>query len=194
MRFDRPAARRRSDRPHGGAPASAAHPLPAFGESAPTQVMRFGVRVAIDVGTVRIGVARSDNHGLLATPVTTVLRDAAGLVDIAQICAVVEDVGAVEVVVGLPLGLSGNTTVSTDDAVGFAKRLARALDVPVRLVDERLSTVSAQSALRASGRSTKTHRPVIDQVAATIILQHALDTERASGRPAGAAVDPTERP
>ena len=85
-------------------------------------------------------------------------------------------------------------TASTDDAIDFAALLNSVLDVPVRLVDERLSTVSAQSALRASGRRAKTHRPVIDQVAATIILQHALDSERASGRPPGSPVEPTERP
>jgi len=152
------------------------------------------VRVGVDVGTARIGLARSDSHGMLATPVETVGRDQGGTADIARIAAVVAELEAVEVVVGLPLALSGNRTASTDDAVGFAEALARSLEVPVRLVDERLSTVSAQSALRASGRKAKTHRPVIDQVAATIILQHALDTERASGKPPGSFVLPTERP
>lgn len=156
--------------------------------------MRSGVRVGVDVGKVRIGVSRSDNHGMLATPVETIARDLAGLTDLARIRAVVLELDAVEVIVGLPLALSGNVTASTDDAIDFAARLYRILDVPVRLVDERLSTVSAQSALRASGRSTKTHRPVIDQVAATIILQHALDSERASGRPPGSPVELTERP
>ena len=156
--------------------------------------MRSGVRVGVDVGKVRIGLARSDNHGMLATPVETVARDPAGLTDLARIRSVVLELEAIEVIVGLPLALSGNVTASTDDAVDFAHRLAQTLTVPVRLVDERLSTVSAQSALRASGRPAKTHRPVIDQVAATIILQHALDTERASGGPPGSPVEPTERP
>ena len=156
--------------------------------------MRSGVRVGVDVGKVRIGVSRSDNHGMLATPVETVARDLAGLTDLVRIRAVVVELEAVEVIVGLPLALSGNVTASTDDAIDFAARLKQILDVPVRLVDERLSTVSAQSALRASGRSAKTQRPVIDQVAATIILQHALDSERASGRPPGSPVEPTERP
>ena len=156
--------------------------------------MRHGVRVGVDVGKVRIGLARSDSHGMLATPVETVGRDQAGTTDVARIIAVVAELEAIEVVVGLPLALSGNRTASTDDAVTFAEALARSLTVPVRLVDERLSTVSAQSALRASGRKAKTQRPVIDQVAATIILQHALDTERASGKPPGASIDLTERP
>jgi putative Holliday junction resolvase len=90
--------------------------------------------------------------------------------------------------VGLPLALSGNRTASTNDAVGFAEVLARTLAVPVRLVDERLSTVAAQSVLRAAGRKARTQKPVVDQVAAVIILQHALDSERAQGTPAGTAV------
>ncbi len=155
--------------------------------------MRYGVRVGVDVGKVRIGLARSDARGMLATPVETVSRDRAGTADLARIVAVVTELEAIEVVVGLPLALSGSRTASTNDAVHFAESLAGTVGVPVRLVDERLSTVSAQSALRASGRSAKTQRPVIDQVAATIILQHALDTERASGKPAGSPVDSIER-
>lgn len=146
------------------------------------------------MGTARIGLARSDAEGMLATPVETVGRDQAGTTDLARIVAVVGELEAIEVVVGLPLALSGRRTASTNDAVQFAEVLARSLPVPVRLVDERLSTVAAQSALRASGRKAKTQRPIIDQVAATIILQHALDTERASGKPAGSPVDPTEGP
>ncbi len=156
--------------------------------------MRSGVRVGIDVGKVRIGIARSDNHGMLATPVETLTRDPAGQDDLGRIGGIVRELDAIEVVVGLPLALSGAHTASTEDAVHFAEALARSLTVPVRLVDERLSTVSAQSALRASGRKAKTQRPVVDQVAATIILQHALDTERTSGNPPGSPVAPTEGP
>ncbi len=156
--------------------------------------MRHGVRVGVDVGTARIGLARSDPHGMLATPVETVSRDHSGTTDVVRIVAVVAELDAIEVVVGLPLALSGNRTASTNDAVGFAETLARSLPVPVRLVDERLSTVAAQSVLRAAGRKARTQRPVVDQVAATIILQHALDTERALGKPPGSPVAPTEGP
>jgi putative Holliday junction resolvase len=150
--------------------------------------VRSGVRVGIDVGKVRIGVSRSDLHGMLATPVETVARseDAA---DRRRIAEIVGELGAFEVIVGLPLALSGARTASTADAVGFAESLASEVGVPVRMVDERLSTVSATSALRASGRNTKKARPVVDQVAATIILQHALDAERATGRPPGDTVE-----
>lgn len=146
--------------------------------------MRSGVRLGIDVGRVRIGVARCDAGALLAVPVETVPRTAQGDADVRRILELAEEFGAFELVVGHPLSLSGRPTASTDDAVGFAERLAGA-GASVRLVDERLSTVSAQQALRASGRSTRSQRPVVDQVAAVIILQHAIDTERASGAEPG---------
>ena len=142
--------------------------------------MRSGVRLGIDVGRARIGVARCDAGALLAVPVETVARAADGDADVRRVLELAEEYGAFELVVGHPLAMSGATTASTDDAVGFAERLAAA-GAAVRLVDERLSTVSAQHALRAAGRSTRSQRPVVDQVAAVIILQHAIDTERASG-------------
>ena len=151
--------------------------------------MRSGVRLGVDVGTVRVGVARSDLHGMLATPVETVAR---GDGDIARIHSIATELEVIEVIVGLPLALSGQRTASTDDATAFAVRLATVLDVPVRQVDERLTTVSAQAALRTSGRSSKKGRPVIDQVAAVIILQHALDFERSREIPPGVVVDPDE--
>ena len=151
--------------------------------------MRPGARLGVDVGRARIGVARSDPHGMLATPIETVPR---GEGDIARILGHAATEGAVEIVVGLPLSLSGGDTPSTADAREFGARIAAATDVPVRLVDERLSTVSAQRALHASGRNTKKSRPVIDQVAAVIILQHALDFERAGGTPPGVVVGPDE--
>jgi putative holliday junction resolvase len=151
--------------------------------------VRHGVRLGVDVGKVRIGIARSDPHGMLATPVETVAR---GTGDVERILAIASEIDAFELIVGLPLSLAGTPTASTDDATGFAKRLARASKLPVRLVDERLSTVSAQAALRASGRSSRQSRPVIDQVAAVIIVQHALDFERTAGTPPGEIAHPDE--
>jgi putative Holliday junction resolvase len=145
----------------------------------------------VDVGRARIGVALCDPHGMLATPVATVARGAG---DIDRIVAEAANIDAVEIVVGLPLSLSGGETLSTTDAREFALLIARATVTPVRLVDERLSTVSAQRALQASGRNTKKSRPVIDQVAAVIILQHALDFERSGGTPPGVVVVPDEGP
>lgn len=151
--------------------------------------IRPGARLGIDVGTVRIGVARCDIHAILATPLGTVTRGADA---VAELVRMIDEIEAVEVIVGLPLALSGARTASTQDAVGFAESLAAAATVPVRLIDERLSTVSAQHALHSAGKNTRSSRPVIDQVAATIILQHALDVERSSGNPPGELIAPDE--
>ncbi len=153
--------------------------------------MRPGVRLGVDVGKARIGVARSDPHAVLATPVETVVR---GTGDLERIAGLGIETQAMEIVVGLPIALSGADTASTRDAREFAAALAQRVAVPVRLVDERLSTVSASSALRASGRNAKNSRSVVDQVAAVIILQHALDFERSADTPPGAVVDPDEGP
>ncbi|GAA2753104.1 Holliday junction resolvase RuvX [Amnibacterium kyonggiense] len=155
--------------------------------------MRRGVRLGVDVGTVRVGLARSDRDGLLATPVETVPRRGQDLEPVlARIAAVADELEAIELVVGLPLALSGRDTASTADARAVAARLAEG-PRPVRLVDERLTTVSAQSALHASGRNTRGSRGVIDQVAAVILLQHALDAERARGEAPGAIVGPERK-
>ena len=153
--------------------------------------MRQGVRLGVDVGRARIGLAKSDLHGMLAMPVETVAR---GDGDVERIMAEAAESAAIEVIVGLPLSMSGGETASTEDAKVFARRLAAASAVQVRMVDERLSTVSAQRALHQQGRSTKKSRPVIDQVAAVIILQHALDLERSGDTPPGVVVDPDEGP
>jgi len=147
--------------------------------------VRPGPRLGVDVGTVRVGLARSDAEGLLAVPVETFPRDRA----LEGIVASVEEVSPLEVIVGLPLGLSGRDTLSTSDAREFAEQLAASLSVPVRLVDERLSTVQAQAGFQAAGRSRKNQRQVIDQAAAVILLQHALDSERAQGVAPGHRVD-----
>jgi putative holliday junction resolvase len=149
----------------------------------------------VDVGDVRIGLATCDPSGLIATPLETVPR---GDGDLRTIRARVEDAGAVEVVVGMPRSLSGTEGVSAAKARAFAAALAAELagvtggpqdvSVAVRLVDERLSTVTAESQLRAGGRKGKKRRAVVDQAAAVVILQNALDTERSTGKPPGELV------
>ena len=148
--------------------------------------MRSGVRLGVDAGKARVGVSVCDRDGLLATPVATLTR---GDGTIGELRDLVDEYAAVEVVVGLPLSLRGDDTVSTADARALAAELAATVEVPIRLVDERLSTVSAQRALHQSGHSVKRSRPMIDQVAAVIILQNALDFERSAGRPPGTVVD-----
>lgn len=146
--------------------------------------MRSGRRLGVDVGRARIGVAVCDRDGLLATPVETVARDDS--TDVRRILELAEEYDVLELVVGLPLSMSGDDTPSTTDARAFAARLAEHRSV--RLVDERLSTVTAQRGLHQAGRNTKKSRAVIDQAAAVIILQHALDRERVSGAPPGAVL------
>ncbi|HJQ07051.1 MAG TPA: Holliday junction resolvase RuvX [Nocardioides sp.] len=147
--------------------------------------MRFGVRLGVDPGEARIGVARSDPSGMLATPVETVRR---GKGDLRRLVRIVADEGAIEVLVGLPRSLNGRETASTEKARDLAVRLAaRIAPVPVRLVDERLTTVSAEAMLRDQ-RKGADRRAVIDQAAAMVILQHALDSERATGNPPGELV------
>jgi putative Holliday junction resolvase len=151
--------------------------------------VRHGVRLGIDPGEARIGVSRCDPSGVLATPVETVPR---GEGDLARLRAVVEEEGAVEVVVGLPRSLSGREGPAAARARGFALDLARALaPVPVRLFDERLTTITAESQLRERGRKGARRRAVVDQAAAVVILQQALDTERSRGTAPGELVDPS---
>lgn len=152
---------------------------------------RRGVRLGVDVGKARVGVARSDPDGLLALPVETVPRDDRSVARVRELAA---EYDAVEVLVGLPLNLSGNDTPSTADARAFAAELAGAQERPVRLVDERLSTVSAHAALRQSGRSQRDSRSIVDQVAAVVLLQHALDVEKSTGRPPGTPMPPAQEP
>jgi putative Holliday junction resolvase len=152
--------------------------------------VRFGVRLGIDPGDARIGVARSDPSGFLATPVETVRR---GKGDLARIAALAAEDEAIEVVVGLPRSLSGGEGPAAAKTREFAARLARRVaPVPVRLVDERLTTVSAEAMLRDRGRKAGKRRAVVDQAAAVLILQHALDTERATGAAPGEIVEETD--
>ncbi|WP_221584420.1 Holliday junction resolvase RuvX [Microbacterium sp. G2-8] len=151
---------------------------------------RRGARLGIDVGKARVGVARSDPDGMLAVPVETVPRDDRSIARIAEIAA---EFSPLEIVVGLPLNMRGEDTLSTTDAREFAAAVREALpDIGVRLVDERLSTVTAHTALRQSGRSQKKSRGVVDQVAAVVFLQHAVDTEKRTGRAPGAVLGPSE--
>ncbi|GGK39534.1 Holliday junction resolvase RuvX [Nocardia camponoti] len=144
-----------------------------------------GRRIAIDVGSVRIGVASCDPDGILATPVETVPRAKSKRggpppTDIARIAEIVREYEAVEVIVGLPRTLRGENGTAATIARKFARQLRAKIDpIPIRLSDERLTTVSAARALRDSGVSARGQRQMIDQAAAVSILQGWLD-ERSS--------------
>ncbi|HIW96490.1 MAG TPA: Holliday junction resolvase RuvX [Candidatus Corynebacterium gallistercoris] len=137
-----------------------------------------GRRMGFDVGTVRIGVSLSDPDGILATPLETISAEVDGS-DVQRAVELIEENFVVEVVVGLPVALRGNFTQSTSNAVNFAADLREELpNIPVRMVDERMSTMAASQAFRASGLSTKKGRGKIDQAAAVHILQGWLDARR----------------
>jgi putative Holliday junction resolvase len=150
-----------------------------------------GVRLGLDPGDARIGVAASDPHGILATPVETVAR---GEGDLDRIATLLEESGAVLVYVGLPRSLAGGEGPAAGKVREFAGSLAgRVAPCPVRLVDERLSTVTAEAVLRDRGKKGKKRRAVVDQAAAVVILQAALDSERARGVLTGESVEAPER-
>jgi putative Holliday junction resolvase len=132
------------------------------------------VVLAVDVGTVRVGVAASDPHRILASPVETVVAPGQ-----ARVAELVVERDAVLVVVGLPTSLSGRSeSASADMARAWVEGFAPLVTVPVQLVDERLTTVTATAALRASGRSARQSRAVVDQAAAVALLQGWLDGAR----------------
>lgn len=147
--------------------------------------MRTGRRVALDPGSVRIGVALSDQDAVLASPQPAVAAgDLQVLVDMVRVW------DPMEIVVGLPLGMDGREGPAAQRARAFADELAVRVSAPVRLVDERLSTVQAQRGLHAQGRSVRQSRDMIDSASATVVLQHALDVERNTGEPPGEVYTP----
>ena len=142
-----------------------------------------GAVVAVDVGAVRVGVAASDPHGMLASPVTTLARDTTAETDLRELADLVRERDAVEVVVGLPITLAGREGPAAVAARAYADALAPLVaPVPVRLVDERLTTVVGAQHLRASGVRSKQQRGVIDQAAAVALLQGVLDVAREADR------------
>lgn len=154
------------------------------------------MRLAVDPGGSRIGVAQSDPSGTLATPVRTLRR---GDGDLAAVRALARELGALEVIVGYPTSLSGREGPAAAKVRRYAETLAHWLaPIPVRLVDERLTTVTAHQQLldsagrgRRGARGGERRRAVVDQAAATVLLQQALDSERTTGQPPG---EPVGRP
>jgi putative Holliday junction resolvase len=148
--------------------------------------VRPGVRLGVDVGSVRIGVARCDPGGLLASPLQTVSRGAG---DIAALSVLAQENDVMEVVVGLAVGLGGREGKAAADGRSFAAVLAERLaPVPVRMVDERFTTVLAHAALQQGGQDSRARRENVDKTAAALLLQGALDAERSTGQPAGQLV------
>jgi putative holliday junction resolvase len=181
-------------RPSGGFTVSESAPvrqLPPVQRPFTQRPFRPGVRLAVDVGSVRVGVARSDPGGVLATPLTVLSSGPGAKAELvrAELARLAADQGAIEVIVGLPTSLSGREGAAAAGAREFAGDLARRLaPIPVRLVDERFTTTEAHDALRRGGKDARARRQVVDAAAAAVLLQAALDAERATGRPAGQLV------
>ncbi|NQD88213.1 Holliday junction resolvase RuvX [Paenarthrobacter sp. CM16] len=167
-------------------------------ESTSGGVYPRGIKLGVDVGTVRVGVAICDPDGILATPFKTVARDAKKNSDVRVVVKHAAELPAVQIFVGLPRTMKGEERASADMATAYAELLASellrtGLDIPVSLVDERLSTVTAHRNLHEAGMSSKNHRKVVDQVAAAGILQHAIDMQKARGTDVGRRVQaPTQ--
>jgi putative Holliday junction resolvase len=143
-----------------------------------------GVRLGVDVGQVRVGVARSDPHGILATPLVTLARDLttgpdAVPTDMAELVRLAAEHEAVGIVVGLPVNLAGKHGPAAANVSAYAARLADVMgSIPVTLTDERMSTVVASRRLAERGVRGKRQRAVVDQAAAVEILQSWLDAQR----------------
>ncbi|MEN8584571.1 Holliday junction resolvase RuvX [Burkholderia sp. RS01] len=167
--------------------------------SAASHVYPQGIKLGVDVGTVRVGVAICDRDAILATPFKTLDRNPKKNSDVRVIAALAAERGAVQIFVGLPRTMKGEEHASARMATEYAQLLAEelvrtGLDVPVNLVDERLSTVTAHRHLHEAGMSSKNHRKVVDQVAAAGILQHAIDMQKARGTDVGSRVRALSQP
>jgi len=149
-----------------------------------------GVRLGLDWGKARIGVAACDASGMLAYPVETVtaVPDPYG-----RLLALVDDYRPAAIVMGLPVTLAGEAGVAAEAILAHAARLARLVaPLGVYVVDERLTTAQATKQLRAAGRDARRQRAVVDQVAAVAIVEQVLDTERGGGRVQARRVEPAE--
>jgi putative holliday junction resolvase len=179
---------REGGRVGGPAPAATAPEAPALTRSAltPSAPSRPGRALGIDLGERRIGVAASDSGQILASPLTVLQRSGNVARDHGAIARIVEEHGAVVVVVGLPVSLSGRAGRAAEKALAETAELAEALEVPVVSWDERLTTVEATRRLRESSvgaprRPTAKKRPVVDDLAAVVLLQAWLDRSAAAG-------------
>ena len=143
---------------------------------------RLGVRLAIDWGKARVGVAACDREGLLCYPVTTL---ATAQQPLHQIVKLIDKYEPIELLLGWPVNLAGQEGPAASAMQQVADQLVAQTSLPVRLVDERMTSATAAKQLAASGKSARQRRAVIDQAAAVAILEQAIAVERSTGRPAG---------
>ena len=139
-------------------------------------MMQRGRRIAFDYGDVRIGVAVSDPDSILSSPLTTLKATDKNLSS--QISQIITEIEPVTIYVGRPSLLSGNDGVATEKSTEFVSLLRTITQVPIELIDERMSTISAARYLREAGRSAKESKDAIDMAAAVAILEFAIDLEK----------------
>ena len=152
-------------------------------------MLRPGRRLAVDVGQARVGLAVTDIHAILASPLATVARLESTTDSVDAVLLAVAEVGEIlEIYVGVPINLQGRSTLSTDDALSFAEELQEASGLEVRLIDERLTTSMANNQLKQIGKSQKDARSTIDQMAAVAILEFALSVEKNTGLAPGLSI------
>ena len=152
-------------------------------------MLRPGRRLAVDVGQARVGLALTDLHAILASPLATVPRLQSTTDSVDAVLLALAEVGEVlEIYVGVPINLQGKSTLSTDDALTFAEELQEASGLEVRLIDERLTTSMANNQLKQIGKSQKDARSTIDQMAAVAILEFALSVEKNTGLAPGLSI------
>jgi putative holliday junction resolvase len=135
--------------------------------------------LGLDLGRKRLGVAGCDGTGLIATGITTIHRTSL-VEDLKQLQAIVDEREVKVLVIGLPYSLNGNLGSQAKEVQKFTQKIARALNLPVEYVDERLTSVEAEMQLKAQKRFSTRNKGLIDQQAATIILQQWLDERRQS--------------
>ena len=153
-------------------------------------MLRTGRRLAIDVGKARIGLAISDFHGILASPLGTVQRSENLTETLEEIIRLATEQGELlEIYVGAPINLQGDVTLSTQDSIDVAAELEKLSDTDVLLIDERLTTAVANTQLKQIGKSQKDARATIDQMAAVAILEFALSVESKTGSAPGLPVE-----
>ncbi|MEY3588368.1 MAG: hypothetical protein RJA47_964 [Actinomycetota bacterium] len=137
--------------------------------------------IGVDLGSKRIGVAVSDFTGSVASPLTVVLRAKSKRVDHDAIARIVRDEEAEAIVVGLPLNMDGSRGSAAKAAVAEAEQISTVAGVPAYLHDERLTTVTAERALKEANMRAEDRRNVVDKIAAAVLLQSWLDARKETG-------------
>lgn len=138
--------------------------------------MQRGRRIAFDYGDARIGVAASDQDSILVSPLTTLAAASRNLLK--EIAVIFEEISPIQIYVGKPTNLSGVDSTATSKVLNFVEDLKKITEIPIILIDERMSTVSASRSLREAGLDSKKSKSIIDMAAAVAILEFAITFEK----------------